>query len=271
MPGKDVDDVAVLAVEAVESMEEGVEDMSCLMVEVDVVDKLGFIVEGVGFARVGVVPEILGSIEEDGVFTVVVLASLTVDSPLLATVGSGCSVGIAVPCVLLFVSLSVAPRFPSLPGAVGSDCSPGVVNVVILASFTVDCRLPPLLATVGWGLPVGTGVSLVVLVGSLSVASTLSSLLATVVSGCSEGVFNVVILASLNVDLSLLLATVGSGCPVGTGFPGVLLLESLSVASTLLSLLETVGPGCSDDICLVVVFESLIVDLRFSPLLTTVG
>ena len=60
-----------------------------------------------------------------GIFVVVVLASLTVDSrfpPLLATVGVDCPVGIGVLCVLLLEPLSVASTLPSLPGAVGSDC-----------------------------------------------------------------------------------------------------------------------------------------------------
>ena len=78
---------------------------------------------------------------------------MTLDSkllPLLETVGVDCSVGIGVPWVLLLESLSVALTLPSLPGAVGSGCAPGVfVVVVVIESFSVASESSFLLESVG--------------------------------------------------------------------------------------------------------------------------
>ena len=133
---------------------------------------------------------------------------------MLGTVGIGCSVGIAVPCVLFLESLSVGPIFPSLPGAVGSGCSP-VFDAVVLSPLTVDSRSPPLLETVGIDFSVGIGVPWVLVLESLSVASTFPSLPGVVGPGCS--------------------------LDVGKGFPDGLVLNSFSVALEFSPLLETVG------------------------------
>ena len=184
--------------------------------------------------------ETVGSGCLDAVCLIVVLASLTVDSifsPLLPIVGVDGSVGTGVPCVLILESFSVASTFPSLPGEVGPGCPPGVCLVVVLASFTVDSKLSPLPLAVGSGCPVGTGVFIVLPVDS---------------------------------RLLPLLETVAIGCSVGNGVPWVLVLESLSVAITLSSLLETAGSGGSDGVWLVLVLASLTVGPEFPPLLATV-
>ena len=95
------------------------------------------------------------------------------------------------------------------------------------------------------------------------------------VSGCSVGtVFpSVLLLDSLSVasESPSLVETVGLGCPVGIVVPCVLPLESFSVASTFPSMPGTVGSVCSPGAFVVVVLASLTVDSRFPPLLVTVG
>ena len=147
-----------------------------------------------------------------GVACVLLLDSLSESPLLLETVGLGCPVGIGVPCVLLLESLSVASTLPSLPGAVGSTCSPDAFVVVVLASVTVDSRLLPLLESVAIGCSVCIVVPCVLLLESLSVAPTLPSLPGAVGSGCPPGVFDVVVLIesfSVASESSFLLESVG--------------------------------------------------------------
>ena len=69
-----------------------------------------------------------------------------------------------------------------------------------------------------------------------------------------------------------LLGTVGIGCSVGIGVPWVLLLESLSVALTLLFLPGAVGSGCPPGVFDVdVLVESFSVATESSFLLESVG